>query len=443
MRNITIVIPIYKDWDSLNRCIESLKRYLNSKHQVIIINDMGNEWEQMENNILLSIKGYYNYKYYKNTKNIGFIKSCNKAVFEIASSENDILLLNSDTEVTEGFLEEMSEILNSDSRIGVVCPRSNRATFLSIPIHKNDDVDVTREQSYYIYKKIQPYLPRTEEIWTGVGFAFLVKRDIINKYGLFDEIFGRGYNEENDFCMRIRRAGYKVMKANYAYVFHDEGKSFSSEKEKLELKNSSILLRRYPDYWDNAKKYEELVNPVDYFSDLLVKDAKLYKKPRVLICILKKLSTKEMQQVILVIKNMLSLYAEEADCQLLVDLKNYRRFEKKFPELSIWTEHTLMTTFHMIYSLFELSRGEELRLYKHGIILKVREEKEQETSTLKDLTNVALINDETVALLQDRWGKHLKMIEARKPLFFIGIKKYLYMHHIWIFLLWHKVRKYL
>lgn len=441
MRNITVVIPVYKDWDSLDRCIKSLKEHLSSRHQVIIINDVGNEWKQMEDSILYSINGFHNYEYYKNEKNIGFIKSCNKAVLELADSENDILLLNSDTEVTEGFLEEMNEILNSDNTIGVVCPRSNKATFLSIPIHRNDNVAVTREQSYLIYSRIRQFLPRTEEIWTGVGFAFLVKREIINKFGLFDEIFGRGYNEENDFCMRIRQAGFKVMKANHAYVFHDEGKSFSDEKEELELRNSSVLLRRYPDYWDNVKRYEELISPIDYFSDLLVKDANLYRKQRVLICALKELTAEEIPETILTIKKIITSYADEIDFQLLVNKKNYRKFKRGFPELLIWTENTLTNTFHMIYSLYHLEQGNEILLYKYGIIIKVRDEKKQGEDILKDLADTNLLSDEWINSLYIRreYYTKLKRVKEKNP--FYNLKKYIYMHHIWLFILWHKIRK--
>lgn len=437
MKNITVVIPIYKDWQSLSKCIESLKKYLDNRHQVILINDMGNEWRKLENKILDSIKGYNNYIYYKNKNNIGFIKSCNRAVFELANPNNDILLLNSDTEVTEGFLNEMNEILNSESRIGVVCPRSNKAAFLSVPIHRNNNVEVTREQSYHIYKEIHPYLPRAEEVWTGVGFAFLVKKEIIDKFGLFDEIYGRGYNEENDFCMRIRQAGYKIMKANHAYVFHDEGKSFSSEKEELELRNSSLLLRRYPDYWDNVKKYEYLVNPIDYFSDLLITDARLYSRHRILICILKELCADEREAIAIYIKNIIGEYKNEFEFQLMVSAKNYKIFKRNFPEVLICTENTLTGTFHMIYSLYELKK-ENTPLYRKGILIYEKEKDGELVPLLCTLKNLALLNEDNIYRIYGRWNINFN---NKNNAFMKNFKIYLYMHHIWIFLWWHKVRK--
>ena len=45
MNRVTVVIPVYKDWNTLAKCIESLKRYLDAKNEVILVNDMGAEWE--------------------------------------------------------------------------------------------------------------------------------------------------------------------------------------------------------------------------------------------------------------------------------------------------------------------------------------------------------------------------------------------------------------
>ena len=110
-KKVTIVIPVYKDWSTLKLCISSLKSCVSDRNKVLLINDMGPDWEKIENNILSEIEGYENFQYFRNDKNLGFVKTCNRAVFELDHSENDILLLNSDTEVTPGFLEEMQSVL--------------------------------------------------------------------------------------------------------------------------------------------------------------------------------------------------------------------------------------------------------------------------------------------------------------------------------------------
>ena len=137
MNKTTIVVPVYKDWSTLSSCIESLKKYVPSGNSVLLINDCGQEWEELEHNILSAIADCPNFTYAKNEENLGFVKTCNHSL-ELADPATDILLLNSDTAVTEGFLTEMQEVLYADERHGAVCPRSNNATLLTMPPRKSD-----------------------------------------------------------------------------------------------------------------------------------------------------------------------------------------------------------------------------------------------------------------------------------------------------------------
>ena len=281
MKNVSIIIPVYKDWLTLQNCIESLKENIDGSTRVILINDMSSEWEILEEKIQDSIKGYSNFEYYKNTENLGFVKTCNRAVKELDHTDNDILLLNSDTCVTAGFLHEMREVLYLCEKHGVVCPRSNNATLLTIPVKNNLGELLSPEISYGAYKRIRKYLPRFSIIPTGVGFAFLIKRDLIDKFGLFDEVYSPGYNEENDFCMRINQYGYNVVMANNAYVFHYESKSFEDRKNELEILHRKTLLERYP-YYDGIVQFyfNHTINPIDYYGDLIAEN--IYPKKRIL-----------------------------------------------------------------------------------------------------------------------------------------------------------------
>src|SRR5688572_29617210 len=129
--SVTIVVPVYGDWPSLEQCIASLKQFVSGPHKVMLVNDCGPEVELMETNILKAIKDKEMFEYYRNPENQGFVKTCNRAAFELDTSGNDILLLNSDTVVTEGFLEEMVGVLYASDKHGCVCPRSNNATIAS------------------------------------------------------------------------------------------------------------------------------------------------------------------------------------------------------------------------------------------------------------------------------------------------------------------------
>lgn len=261
---VTVVVPVYADWGSLNECIESLKRYMDKKHLVMFVNDCGPNADMIEKNIRKSIKGLENFKYYRNPKNLGFVKTCNLAALELDKSGNDILLLNSDTKATKGFLQEMLDVLYSSDKIAAVCPRSNNATIFSMPVDAQEK-GVGMQDSYRIFKKISKRLPAMYRSPIAHGFCMMIRRTVINEIGLFDDIYGKGYGEENDFCMRALKHGYTCAVANRAFVFHFKGKSFtSSQRDKLVAKNEKILDARYPDYRRLVSDYVGQLDPLEW-----------------------------------------------------------------------------------------------------------------------------------------------------------------------------------
>lgn len=246
-KKITIVVPVYGDWSSLKLCIGSLKKHLPTEHTVLLVNDCGPEADVLEKNIKDSIAGYDNFIYERNESNMGFVQTCNRAVFELDKTDNDILLLNSDTRVTKNFYLHMQNVLYSQDSVGAVTSRSNNATIWSVP--RNGRFAHHRTLSYIFYRLLRPFLPYMYIAPTIHGFCVLIRRSVIDKHGLFDEIYGKGYAEENDFSMRIMRDGWLCATANRSYVFHYESRSFGNEtREKQIAKNAKILLKRYPEY---------------------------------------------------------------------------------------------------------------------------------------------------------------------------------------------------
>lgn len=250
-RPVTIVIPVYDDWPSLKLCIQSVKKFFDTSggNRVILMNDIGPNADEIEKNILEAIKDLDGFIYHRNPKNLGFIGNCNSAVNEVDETENEILLLNSDAELTEGTVEEMQKVLCSSKSIATVTPRSNNATVFSVPFEPGKEGFVPPIDSYNLYQKVKDTLPEYYETPTAHGFCMLIRREVIRRYGLFDSVYGRGYCEENDFCMRVRHKGFTHAVANKAYAVHEGSKSFTSAgRDEQIAKNHKILTERYPEY---------------------------------------------------------------------------------------------------------------------------------------------------------------------------------------------------
>ncbi len=88
------------------------------------------------------------------------------------------------------------------------------------------------------------------EIPVGVGHCLYIRRDCLREVGELDaDVFGHGYGEETDFCLRGRRLGRTHVLAPNVFVYHASGRSFGRVRRTALLERSQRLLNlRYPGY---------------------------------------------------------------------------------------------------------------------------------------------------------------------------------------------------
>jgi GT2 family glycosyltransferase len=179
-----------------------------------------------------------------NAKNLGFVRTMNRAVAEAVARRADLLLLNSDTVLTQGALTEMVRVAELEHMIGFVNPRSNNATLATLPLR-------APSAALPDWRALAARLPRYSFVPTAVGFCLFIRWNILAEFGGFDEVYGQGYNEENDLVMRAGRCGYRAVLANHAFVWHEGESSFAIadiSRDRWEPVNRAILDARYPEY---------------------------------------------------------------------------------------------------------------------------------------------------------------------------------------------------
>ena len=243
---VTIIVPIYNASDDLEVCIQRLLTYTTTNAKLLFIDDASPD--KKIGAILSTIKDFPNVTVLKNNINLGFTKTVNKGIKY--AGDDDVVLLNSDARVTPKWLEGLKIAANSKSNIATVTAMSDRAGAFSAPKIGNDNVlpiGVSEVDFAVAFKKCAKGL--YPEVPTGNGFCLYIKRTVIDEIGILDDIaFPRGYGEENDFCMRAKKAGWINIIDDTTYVFHDRSKSFGEQKTELMVQGRAIIDKRYPTY---------------------------------------------------------------------------------------------------------------------------------------------------------------------------------------------------
>jgi len=262
-RGLDIIIPFYRNAHLVTPLCDSLLRVaqeLSSLSATIVaINDSPKD-ESLRRALTAAQHSFANrvpFEVLDNETNRGFVQSVNRAACAAIQRRRDVVLLNSDTVVFPGALREMAWVAYLDPMIGFVSPRSNNATICSLP-QQTQFQSAASAEAYQHFLDISRYLPRLSLVPTGVGFCLYIRREMLDEFGLFDEVYGTGYNEENDLIMRANRCGFRAALANHAFVYHIGGTSFGSgetPKAQLDARNAALLRERYPEYETAVRKY--------------------------------------------------------------------------------------------------------------------------------------------------------------------------------------------
>jgi GT2 family glycosyltransferase/glycosyltransferase involved in cell wall biosynthesis len=244
---VDVILPVYRGLSETRKCIESvMKAHCAANMRVIVIDDASPE--PAVSSYLDSLPQTPAFKVMRNEVNLGFVKTVNRGMR--LEPANDIVLLNSDTEVADGWLDRLVLQAYSQPKIASVTPFSNNATICSYPtiygtrvLPHGESLEAVN-QAFYAANA-----GRSVELPTGVGFCMYIRRACLDELGLFDEeTFGKGYGEENDFCLRASANGWTHLLAADTFVYHAGEVSFADSSSPGKARAMEILRERYPDY---------------------------------------------------------------------------------------------------------------------------------------------------------------------------------------------------
>ena len=240
---VSIVIPVWNVLKCTIQCIDSIFFNTNVSYELIVVNngstdntaqylkelpirvrDIKNDRVNLVDKPI-HIHNCVNIRVINNPTNLGFPKAVNQGMK--ISVGKYIVLLNNDTIVTPNWLSGLIEVANANSAHGLVGPITNFSSgYQQITTNYNDEESFQEFLKQLDARGGLSY----EEVSRLVGFCLLIRRDVFTKVGLFDEQFGIGNYEDNDYCLRAQECGFKCIRANNVFIHHHGDRTFIENK---------------------------------------------------------------------------------------------------------------------------------------------------------------------------------------------------------------------
>ncbi len=238
---VSVIVLSYKDFEITRNCLESIiNRSFYPNIELIVVDNFTSKKLQIK---LKKYAKNKNIKLILNDKNYGFGIGNNIGMKN--STGDYIILLNNDTLVTPGWISRLIYHV-SKKQIGLVGPVTNsigNESKINIKYNYRNQQDIENKSLHYTSSHWGEFL-YLDRI---AAFCWILKKDIYKKIGGFDERFFPAFFEDDDYCIRIKKAGYKIICAEDVFIHHFLGLSTKS--------NEDITKNQF--FIENKKRFEE------------------------------------------------------------------------------------------------------------------------------------------------------------------------------------------
>ena len=247
-----VIVPVFNALDALDACLAALDHTLPAGARVHVADDASTDprvpaliadWIRRTRLAVTSVR---------RERNLGFPANCNAAFAE--TGEADVVLLNSDTEPAGEWLPRLAAGAAADARIATLTPWSNNGEIVSYPNFVSPNP--LPDDAGAIARAAARLAPRYPTLPTAVGFCMFLRRAALDAVGDFDaETFGKGYGEENDWCLRAEGHGWRHALCDDAYVVHRGHASFAATGLAPGGENLRRLNARWPGYNERIARF--------------------------------------------------------------------------------------------------------------------------------------------------------------------------------------------
>ncbi len=251
---VSLVVLSYNNVELLKACLHSLEKYSDYPNLELIVVDNASDADTQEflreYEAARPLARISDVKVIFNEENLGFAAGNNVGMKE-ASGEY-VILLNNDTYVTRGWVLDMVRHMRRDPELGLVGAVTN-----NIGNEAKIDVDYANMEDMAVAARDYT-MGHARQLYPTDNVAFFcvgMRRSTMEQVGLLDEDFKRGFFEDDDYCNRVRKEGFKIGIADDVFVHHHLSASFNAidqtERQKLFADNK----RHYESKWGPWKAH--------------------------------------------------------------------------------------------------------------------------------------------------------------------------------------------
>ena len=243
--SVSIVIPHWNNVDILTECLESISATDFDSVETIVVDNASTD------NSVASVRSNYpNVKLIENDKNYGYAGGCN--IGAEAASGDFLIFLNNDTVQEKDWISNLIKTINSDDKIAAVQPKIlnyyDRNVF-DYAGGSGGHMDIycfpfARGRIFSFQENDEGQYNNKEKCFWSSGTCFMVRRELFQKAGGFDESFF-AHMEEIDMCWRLYAMGFEVWVEPDSVVYHKNALTlpmYSHKKYYLNHRNSLLML---------------------------------------------------------------------------------------------------------------------------------------------------------------------------------------------------------
>lgn len=241
---VSVIIPAFNQWVHTYRCLKSIQQTMAGVAcEVILADDGSTDTTVQAEELLIGID------ILRDGKNRGFLRNCNWAAGRARARY--LYFLNNDTELQPGAIQALVSVLDRDPAAGMV---GSKLIFPDGRIQEAGGIIWADATGWNFGRGQDASLPAfnyVKEVDYVSGASFMIRRDLWNEIGGFDDQYVPAYCEDSDLAFEVRKRGFKVVYQPLSVVVHFEGVSHGtnvSQRTKAhQISNTGILKEKWAD----------------------------------------------------------------------------------------------------------------------------------------------------------------------------------------------------